>query len=170
MLPEPAIAPGRIEAIYVAPSAGAAMASLAEAEAIAGRGLAGDRYATGAGYYPARASCELTLIEAEALDRMTAKYGMAVGEGQHRRNIVTRGVVHAALAGRRFALGSVVVEYVRTRPPCAYLGRLTERLLPRAMGEGAGICVAIVSGGILRVNDPITILPGLSSHRLPKLP
>jgi MOSC domain-containing protein YiiM len=170
MTPGIAVASGLIEAIYLAPRAGAAMVSVPEVEAIAGRGLACDRYAEGTGYYPARASCQLTLIEAEALERMAAKHGVAVLHGEHRRNIVTRGIAHAELVGRRFTLGEVIVEYVRTRPPCAYLGRLTERLLPRAMGEGAGICVSIIEGGLLRVNDPITILPGASSHQRPKLP
>ena len=42
---------GTVEAIYITSSAGEPMQPLSEAEAIAGRGLAGDRYLEGTGYY-----------------------------------------------------------------------------------------------------------------------
>jgi hypothetical protein len=49
-------AAGRVEAICIAETAGAPMHSLAEVEAIAGVGLAGDRYATRDGHWsPMRA-------------------------------------------------------------------------------------------------------------------
>jgi hypothetical protein len=52
--PDPPSAPvagGRVEAIFVAPQAGAPMRQLAEVRAIAGPGLDGDRYALGRGTF-----------------------------------------------------------------------------------------------------------------------
>ncbi len=46
--------PGTVEAIFIAPSAGEPMQVLLEVEAIAGLGLAGDRYLEGTGYYSDR--------------------------------------------------------------------------------------------------------------------
>ena len=95
-----------LEAIFVTPQAGARMQRVREVQALAGRGLAGDRYLLGTGYYSAHdASCEVTLIEAEALERMEAGFGVHVSQGEHRRNLVTRGLAHAGLRGRRFAWG-----------------------------------------------------------------
>src|SRR6187401_1087445 len=113
------------------------MERVAEVGAVVGQGLAGDRYLRGEGHYSSSDTCQVTLIEAEALERMQAKFGVQVSEGQHRRNVVTRGVALGELRGRRFAIGEVVLEYDRPRPPCGYLQRITEPGMTRAMGEGA---------------------------------
>ena len=169
-LPPEQIPRGIVRAIFVADRAGAPMVRVPEIAAVAGQGLAGDRYLLGTGYYSPRNVCHVTLIEEEALERMTARYGVATGAGEHRRNIVTRGVSLPELRGRRFALGEAVLEYDRSRPPCSYLGRITVPLLPRAMGEGAGICVSIVEGGIIREGDALVVLPGSASRPARRLP
>jgi MOSC domain-containing protein YiiM len=133
-------------------------------------GLAGDRYLRGEGHYSPGDTCQVTLIEAEALERMEAKFGVHVSEGQHRRNVVTRGVAHAVLRGRRFAIGEVMLEYDRPRPPCGYLQRITEPGMTRAMGEGAGIGVRVLEGGVIREGDAVVLLPGESSRKLRRLP
>ncbi len=158
-----------IEAIFIAGTAGEPMQRVAEIEALAGRGLAGDRYATGTGYYAPRNVCQVTLIEAEALERMLAK-GICVANGEHRRNLVTRGIRLEELRGRRFTVGAAVLEYDRTRPPCAYLERLTQPGMTRAMGEGAGICVSVVESGSIRKGDPIVLVPGRAARPLRRLP
>jgi MOSC domain-containing protein YiiM len=158
-----------IEAIFIASSAGESMQRVAEVEALAGRGLAGDRYAIGTGYYTPRNVCQVTLIEAEALERMLAK-GVSAASGEHRRNLVTRGIQLEELRGRRFTVGAAVLEYDRTRPPCAYLERLTQPGMTRAMGEGAGICVSVVESGGIREGDPIVLLPTPAARPLRRLP
>ncbi len=165
------IAAMQVEAIYTADVAGAAMRRVKEILAVAGQGLAGDRYLRGEGHYsPMEDTCEVTLIEAEALERMESRFGVHVSDGQHRRNIVTRGIAHADLRGRRFAVGEVVMEFDRPRPPCGYLQRITEPKMTKAMGEGAGICACILEGGVIREGDAIALLPGKSSHRFRRLP
>jgi len=163
-------AEGIVVAIYIAEKAGAPMTRLAAVDAIAGAGLAGDRYLSGIGYYSPRDVCQLTLIEEEALDRMSAQHGISVHDGEHRRNLVTRGLRFPDLRGRRFSIGGVVAEYDRSRPPCGYLERITQPGMLRAMGEGAGICAAIVSGGMIREGDHIRLLPDPATRRIPRLP
>lgn len=160
----------RVEAIFIADRAGAKMRRVSEIEAITARGLAEDRYLLGTGYFSPRDVCQVTLIEAEALERMAADFGVQVSAGEHRRNIVIRGITHAELRGRRFAIGTVVLEYDRPRPPCSYLERITEPRMTRAMGEGAGLCANVLEGGIIREGDRIELLPGTASRRLPRLP
>src|SRR3954471_14591383 len=62
---------GTIAAILIASDAEAPLSRVDEAEALAGRGLAGDRYADGRGTFsgPGR-GYQLTLVEAEVLDEI----------------------------------------------------------------------------------------------------
>ena len=156
--------------IYLAPGAGAPMARVPEAEAIAGAGLSGDRYLLGTGYYTPRNVCQVTLIEEEALERMAAKFGVAVSAGQHRRNLVTRGIHLPELRGRRFTIGGATFEYDRSRPPCGYLERLTEPGMTRAMGEGAGICASVITSGMIREGDALIVLPEPATKPMRRLP
>ncbi len=183
-----------LEAIFVCASSGNPMKRVAEIRAIAGQGLEGDRYALGTGYYSprdtedsadempdwsvARASsrprdwggCQLTLIEGEALDRMRDLHGAHVQEGEHRRNLVTRGLALRELAGHRLRIGEVLLEYERPRPPCGYVERITQKGMTKALGVGAGICVRVVTSGILREGAVIEVLPPGDGHVSRRLP
>jgi MOSC domain-containing protein YiiM len=159
-----------LQAILVTPQAGAGMQRVREVDALAGRGLAGDRYRLGTGHYSALDACEVPLIEAEALERMEAGFGIPVSQGEHRHNLVTRGISHAELRGHRFSVGEAVLEYDRPRPPCAYLERLTQPRMTRALGEGAGLCARILQGGIFHEGDPIRSLPGRALRSFRRLP
>lgn len=147
-----------IEAIFVATQAGEPMTRVAEIEAIAGVGLRNDRYATGEGYYAPSDVCEVTLIEGEVLDMIRTVHGIHVHNGEHRRNIVTRGLALRELDGKRLRIGDVLLEYDRPRPPCSYVERLTEKGMTRALGEGAGICVLVLNSGTLREGAEIQVL------------
>jgi len=79
--------------------------------------------------------------------------------GEHRRNIVTRGVRLFELAGKRFAVGGAVLEHDRPRPPCRYVEVLTQRGMMFAPAQGrGGICARIVASGTIRENDSIEVL------------
>jgi MOSC domain-containing protein YiiM len=156
-----------IEALYIAASAGEPMRRVKEVEAIEGRGLAGDRYAVETGYYCPHDVCEVTLIEGEALDVINAKYGIAVLHGEHRRNIVTRGLPFREIQvpGQQVRIGEVVLEYNGPRPPCGYVERITEKGMTRALGEGAGICARVLSSGTLREGAEIVAIEGTGRPR-----
>jgi MOSC domain-containing protein YiiM len=147
-----------IEAIFIAPRAGEEMLRAPAIRAIAGRGLEGDRYATGTGYYAPHDVCEVTFIEAEVLDIIRCEYGIHVHEGQHRRNIVTRGLSLRDLRGKQLRIGEVLLEYDCPRPPCSYIERITEKGMTRALGEGAGIGMRILTSGTLRERAEIEII------------
>src|SRR5688572_11873733 len=111
---KPAIlASARLEAIFIAESRGLPMSRVNEVEAVAGRGLCGDRYYTGHGYYSRADPCQVTLIEGEALEIMQALYGVHVWSGEHRRNLVTYGISLRDLAGWTFQIGEVEFAYDR---------------------------------------------------------
>ncbi len=147
-----------VEALFITPSKGLPMCRVSEVQTIAGQGLAGDRYALGTGYYSRRYDCEVTLIEGEVLDLVEAEDGLAVREGQHRRNIVTRGLRLRSLEGCRLRIGDVLLEYHRPRPPCDYLQRITQPGMTKALGRGAGIGMRVISGGLLFEGAEIEIV------------
>lgn len=136
------------------------MQAVDQVEAVAGGGLCGDRYMERKGYWTAVDECQVTLIEAEVLEQIAKDSGVAVGNGEHRRNIVTRGVALRDLGGRKLRIGDAVVEYDRPRPPCGYIQSITERGMTRALGGArGGICVRVVTGGTIRSNDAIVVEP-----------
>ncbi|MGH8992615.1 MAG: MOSC domain-containing protein, partial [Acidimicrobiia bacterium] len=150
---------GRIESVFIAGSGGQPMRRVEEVLAVAGRGLEGDRYAARAGYWTDVDECQVTLIQAEDLDGIVAGGGPAVADGQHRRNLVTRGVDLRGLAGGRFRVGDAVLQYDRPRPPCRYIEGLTEPGMTRALAaRRGGICARVVESGLIRVGDTIELL------------
>lgn len=151
---------GVIEQIFLASKGGEDMQRVSEAEAVANSGLRGDRYARHVGYWSGVDECEVTLIEAEGLDAITAETNLRVRDGEHRRNIVTRGLRLRELAGKQFQIGEAVLEYDRPRPPCSYIQKLTQQEgLTRALSAGrGGICVRVVKPGTIRVGDRIALL------------
>ncbi|WP_273845982.1 MOSC domain-containing protein [Rubrobacter calidifluminis] len=148
---------GFVEAVYVAPRGSAPMRRLAEVRAMAGRGLAGDRYCEGNGYWSRFPGgvCEVTLIEAEALEEIEREFEISVMGGEHRRNIVTRGIRLLDLRRRRFRVGEVLLEYDRTRPPCRHVQELTEPGMTRALRSRGGIGARILEGGVIRQGDVV---------------
>ncbi len=158
--PEPAPAPagsGRVEAIFVAPDAAAPMCGLQEAHAIAGRGLAGDRYAEGRGTFSVAGGRgnDLTLIAGEVLDTLALPGGRPLSGAEARRNVVTRGLDLNALVGRRFRIGELELIGRRRCEPCAHLQRLTQPGVLRALVHRGGLRADLLSTGTLRVGDAV---------------
>ena len=143
-------AAGRVAAILLAPAAAAPLERVEEAEALAGRGLAGDRYAAGRGTFSAPGrGYELTLVEAEVLDELELPWEEA------RRNLVTRGISLNGLVGRRFRIGTVACVGRRLAEPCAHLERLARPGLLRPLVHRGGLRADIVEGGVIRPGDEI---------------
>jgi hypothetical protein len=145
-----ALAVGTVAAILIGADAEAPLSRASEAEALPGRGLAGDRYAAGRGTFsgPGR-GYELTLAEAEVLDEIELRWEDA------RRNIVTRGISLNGLVGRRFRIGAVECVGRRLAEPCAHLEKLARPGLLRPLVHRGGLRADIVEGGVIRVGDGI---------------
>ena len=148
--------PGTVAELYIANAAGEPMQARVEATAIAGRGLAGDRYADGAGFYswfagPLR---EASLIEAEVLEALRRDHNLELPPGAYRRNIVTRGVPLGHLIGREFRVGEAVLRGVEISEPCAHLVEVTgiTGVLSPLIHRG-GLHAAVVGGGAVKIGD-----------------
>ena len=142
---------GRVEAIAVAPAAEAAVVLVEEAEAHAGRGLAGDRYHEGRGTFsdPHGNGHDLTLVEAEVLEELGLS---AAGDAPQRRH---PGIDLDALVGRRFTVGGVECAGRRLCEPCAHLERLSPARCARSCTAAA--CAPTCSAdGAIRVGDAVS--------------
>lgn len=155
---------GRIEAIHIAPDAGAPMGERDRVEAVSGRGLRGDRYFLERGTYSQSArdvSRELSLIERETLDAVERDYGIPVGADEHRRNLTTAAIGLNRLVGTRFRVGGVVCEGVELCEPCSYLERhLAREGVRDALVHRGGLRARIVSDGTIEPGDAIAIVGG----------
>ena len=158
--------PGFVEGIYVARGAGAPMERVGEVAALEGCGLAGDRYCVGAGHWSRFGRvCQVTLIAAEDLDAIEKEAGIRVRDGEHRRNVVTRGISLKSLRrGERFRVGEVVFEYRGPRSVCRYIERLTEPGMTQALKGRGGICARVTENGTVRVGDEVEVLQPTEEH------
>jgi len=120
---------GEVVSVHIAQRAGMPMESRAQVEAIAGRGLEGDRYFDGVGYWSNNSGVDrdVTLIEIEAIEALDREMKIRIPVGAARRNLVTRGVPLNHLVGREFQVGAVRLHGTRLCEPCQYLESLTTR-------------------------------------------
>lgn len=148
---------GTVEAIFVGAEATAVPAPVAAAEALAGTGLAGDRYAAGTGTFsrPGKSGQDLTLIEAEAVEALAAEAGIEIDPAESRRNVLTRGADLNSLVGRHFYVGEVECRGDRLCDPCSHLQRLTAPGVLAGLANRGGLRADIIAGGTIRVGDPI---------------
>jgi hypothetical protein len=152
---------GTIDGLAVAPAAEAPMQLLEVAQAHAGRGLEGDRYAGRAGTFSPRAGhrpgYDLTLMAAEVLDEMAAA-GQPLDFAGTRRNVLTRGIDVNALVGRTFHLGTVRCVGRRLCEPCVHLDRLSGPGILRPLIHRGGLRVDVLSDGEIRLGDRISLV------------
>lgn len=141
---------GTVAAILVAATAEAPLSRVEQAEALAGRGLAGDRYAARRGTFsgPGR-GYQLTLVEADVLDEIHLPWEQA------RRNIVTHDISLNGLVGRRFRVGSAECVGRRLCEPCAHLEKLARPGLLRPLVHRGGLRADITKSGLVRLDDEI---------------
>jgi MOSC domain-containing protein YiiM len=155
---------GSVVSIHIAPEAAAPMRSLAEALAVPGRGLAGDRYFEGRGFYSARPGYggrEVTLIEVETLEALERgavnsageRLGLKLTTADSRRNIATAGVPLNHLVDRDFWVGAVRMRGTRLCEPCKHLEELTQPGVLAALVHRGGLRAGILTEGTIRVGD-----------------
>ena len=100
----------------------------------------------------------MSLIEDEVLQLAARELGVESIGQKTRRNIVTRGVPLIELLHREFTVGGVLMRGIRLFEPCGHLVKVSK--LPgifKALDHRSGLKAAILSDGVIRVGDPITL-------------
>ena len=143
-----------IDGIYVSPVKTELPVAVEHVTAIAGRGLENDRYYHGVGTYsdyPDQRGRNLTLIEADALERA------GIDAAAARRNLIVTGLDLGALVDRRFRIGEVECLGRRLCEPCEYLERLTRPGVLRSLVH-TGLRADILTGGQISCGSTIAVL------------
>jgi ADP-ribose pyrophosphatase YjhB (NUDIX family) len=150
---------GRIEAIYTAAAEALPVVRHTRILATPGVGLAGDRYATGNGFWSGdnKVSRDLTLVEAEVAEWLSTEVGSAIDAGALRRNVVTRGVRLNELVGVRFRLGDLLVEGTGPCKPCLHLQDIIGKPILRPLVDRGGLRANLLSVGELVEGAPISL-------------
>lgn len=150
-------APGSVISLHIAPTGAAAMQTVSQVRAIAGRGLEGDRYFVGIGTYSKNPGTgrHVTLIESEAIEGLKREYGVELAPNQTRRNVVTRAIALNHLVEREFFVGAVRLRGARLCEPCAHLEKLSARGALRGLIHRGGLRAEILTSGTIHVGDTI---------------
>jgi MOSC domain-containing protein YiiM len=154
--PQPPPRTGTLEQIYIAAAAGQPAQALARVRALPDRGLEGDRHTAGTGTFPSGLpGSALTLIEAEVCE----SFDPPLGAGEHRRNLVTRGIELNGLVGREFVIGQTRCRGMRLCEPCTVVARYASRPILRALVHRGGLRADIVTEGVIEIGDRISLSP-----------
>ncbi|QRV17415.1 MOSC domain-containing protein (plasmid) [Haloterrigena salifodinae] len=155
---------GTVERIFIAPESEAEMEEQTDVEAIAGKGLRGDRYFSEieTGTFVGWESDEerhdgydLTLIEQEAVTAIEREAGIELAPGEHRRNIETHDVALNHLVGQRFRVGDAICRGDRLCEPCNHLQRITQDGVLQALTHRGGLRADILEDGVIHPGDVI---------------
>lgn len=147
---------GRLERILVRPGRREEPEAVDVAEAVAGRGLTGDRRSDRvprSGPSPR----QVTLVQAEHLHTVANLLGRdrPVDAALLRRNLVVSGIPLLALKGLRFRVGDAVLEGTGPCHPCSRMEEALGEGGYQAMRGHGGLTATIVTSGTLRVGDEV---------------
>ena len=157
---------GSVVSIHVAAEPSATMQSITEVRAFPGRGLEGDRYFAGTGFYskkPSFGGREVTLIEIEAVEALFGgvlnaegeRCGIKLAAADSRHNIATSSVPLNRLVDREFWVGAVLMRGTRLCEPCKHLDDLTQHGVMSGLIHRGGLRALILSEGVIRVSDAV---------------
>lgn len=145
---------GELTAILVRPARREAMQSVDAAEIRVGEGIIGDRFCG-----RPDSKRQVTLFQEENLAVLASLlHREDVDPALLRRNLLVRGINLHALSGRRFQMGTVVLEGAAQCHPCS---RMEAALGPggfNAMRGIGGLCAKVVTPGVIRVGDSVVAL------------
>lgn len=152
-----------VQGLYIAAARGRPMQAVARVTAVAGQGLAGDRYHDGAGTFSSRAALvpgarALSLIDTADIARCNNRLNSTLGGADLRRNIVVDGIDLLAWRDQRFALGDVIIRIAGRCAPCGLLSRYAGHDMRTGLYRGGGMRAVVEIGGEIRIDQPFVAL------------
>jgi MOSC domain-containing protein YiiM len=158
----------RVALICVAATKAGELSTPESVRVIAGAGIEGDRHF---GTRQLHRGQNLTLIEAEEIERFNTQHRTAISLGAPRRNLITRGVRLNGLVGKDFSVGAVRLRGVELCEPCSKLARnlsgtgLSPPQIVKSFLHRAGLRADVLTSGTIARGDAI-IASGLAQGEL----
>lgn len=151
---------GAVVGLHLAPRSFLPMKAQEELVLVAARGIVGDRYEKGEGFYSDRPEegRQVTLFEAETLEALLRDHKIRLSMADHRRNITTRDVPLNHYVGRRFRVGETLLEGTRLSTPCRHIEQITGLEVFTPMLHRSGLHARILTGGTVRMGDAVEIV------------
>ncbi len=147
---------GTVEWIGLRPATRLPTIVTEQVEAQPGEGLVGDRFT-----FKADGKRQVTLIQQEHLQAVARFLGIDKADPAIiRRNIVVSGVNLLALEGKKFRLGTALLEMTGPCEPCE---KMEAALGPggyTAMIGHGGITAKVLEAGVIRVGDSLVPVKG----------
>ncbi len=116
-------------------------------------GLAGDRY------QGRNRKRQVTLIQWEYLAVLQSIIGCNASPELLRRNLAIKGINLNALKNRQFRIGNAYFQTTGLCHPCSRMEQLLGEGGYNAMRGHGGLTAEIISSGLLRVGDRVTVIP-----------
>jgi hypothetical protein len=139
----------KVEAIHVRAPDETEVREVGVVDAIAGKGLDGDRYFFADG---ARPGLALTLIEGDVVR------GAGLEPGSTHRQVTVTGAGLNDLVGKKFRVGSVECYGVMLCEPCLHLQELTRPGIIKELVHRAGLNADILTDGSISVGDEVVTI------------
>ena len=142
---------GEIVKLWIKRAHRGVMDPVAEAEAIAGRGLTGNA--------DQGRRRQITIIDETAWRDAAAETGADVDPSKRRANVMLRGIPLAESRGKTLRLGGCVIRILGETRPCERMEE-AQPGLRKALGTHwrAGVFGEIVEGGPIRVGDAAELI------------
>lgn len=156
---------GQLEAIYLRPARGINCIVAQQTEAIAQKGLAGDRASMAPSRNPLGSNRQVTLIQAEHIAVISALIGAPVDAAKLRRNLVISGINLLATKSlfkdqvMQIHIGEVVLQVTGPCEPCSKMETTLGQGGYNAMRGHGGVNARIIIGGMLKIGDSVTCVP-----------
>jgi len=139
----------KVEAIHVRAPDETEVREVGVVDAIAGKGLDGDRYFFADG---ARPGLALTLIEGDVVR------GAGLKPGSTHRQVTVTGAGLNDLVGKKFRVGSVECYGVMLCEPCLHLQEMTRPGIIKELVHRAGLNADILTDGSISVGDEVVTI------------
>lgn len=150
-----------LHAIIIGEDAGKPLHYVDSVEAVAGKGLKGDRYYYGKGTFNkpqlSQTVREISILPYASLAECNARTASTLNFLDLRRNLIIQNFDAEMLGDKEFTLGTATFKLVRTCPPCRYLSRLLGTDIMTGLKYIGGYRAAIVKSGIIAAGDEVVI-------------
>jgi len=143
---------GKLQWIGIRPERKAPMLKPESVEAIAGRGLLGDRYNSKNG------KRQVTLIQGEHLFAIASMLDLdSVAPELLRRNLVVTGINLLALKDKKFRIGDALLEFTGLCHPCSAMEATFGAGGYNAVRGHGGITARILESGFIKLGDAVEV-------------